>query len=86
LHNTENQRRNKPTLLPLVTAIDNSARVQLVEKNCESVLREVLELWNKETGCPVLLNTSLNRKGMPIVDNMDDYKNYIEWSRLNDIS
>jgi carbamoyltransferase len=86
LHNTENQRRNKPTLLPLVTAIDNSARVQLVEKNCESVLREVLELWNKETGCPVLLNTSLNRKGMPIVDNMYDYKNYIEWSGLNDIS
>ena len=86
LHNTENQRRNKPTLLPLVTAIDNSARVQLVEKNCESVLREVLELWNKETGCPVLLNTSLNRKGRPIVDNMYDYKNYIEWSGLNDIS
>jgi carbamoyltransferase len=78
--------KHKTEKLPLVSAADWSARVQLVEKYCESILREVLELWNKETGCPVLLNTSLNRKGMPIVDNMYDYKNYIEWSGLNDIS
>ena len=78
--------KHKTEKLPLVTATNWSARVQLVEKDCESVLREVLELWYEKTGCPVLLNTSLNRKGMPIIDNMDDYKNYIKWSGLNDIS
>ena len=77
---------HKTESLPLVAATDWSARVQLVEEDCESVLREVLELWYKKTGCPALLNTSLNRKGAPIIDNMVDYKKYTWWSKLNDIS
>jgi carbamoyltransferase len=43
-------------------------------------------LWYAETGCPMLLNTSLNVKGEPIVNTMDDYKNFIKWSGLNDLS
>jgi carbamoyltransferase len=55
-----------------VTHVDGTARVQLVKKNCSSVIRQVLELWYEETGVPMLLNTSLNIKGMPIVNNERD--------------
>ena len=70
----------------LVEHVDRTARVQLVKPQCDSILREVLELWYKETGCPMLLNTSLNVKNEPIVDTMDDYRNFIKWSGLNDLS
>ncbi len=78
--------QHKQNGFTLVTHIDNSARVQIVTKDCSSILREVLELWNKKTGCPMLLNTSLNVAGEPIVNTMDDYRNFIKWSSLNDIS
>jgi len=66
--------------------IDKTSRVQVVTKDCSSVLRKVLELYYKATGIPMLLNTSLNMKNSPIVDNMNDYKDFIGWSGLNDIS
>jgi len=34
--------------------------------------RKLLERWYEETGCPVLLNTSLNIKGKPIVNTVED--------------
>ena len=55
-----------------VTHVDGTARVQLVKKNCSSVIRQVLELWYEETSVPMLLNTSLNIKGMPMVNNERD--------------
>ena len=55
-----------------VTHVDGTARVQLVEKDCSSILRPILEEWYELTGCPMLLNTSLNIKGQPIVDNWSD--------------
>ena len=45
-----------------VSHVDGTARVQLVEPDSESILRPILEEWYDETGCPVLLNTSLNIK------------------------
>ena len=51
-----------------VTHIDGTARVQIVKKDNPSVLRPILEEWYNETGCPMLLNTSLNIKGKPIVN------------------
>jgi carbamoyltransferase len=55
-----------------VTHIDGTARVQIVEYNCTSILRPILEEWYERTGCPMLLNTSLNIKGQPIVNNEKD--------------
>ena len=52
-----------------VTHVDGTARVQVVKKNCKSILRKVLEEWYEKTRCPMLLNTSLNIKGQPIVNN-----------------
>lgn len=51
-----------------VTHVDGTARVQIVKPDCESVIRPILEEWYELTGCPMLLNTSLNIKGQPIVD------------------
>ena len=51
-----------------VTHVDGSARVQIVKPNCKSILRPILEEWYNKTGCPMLLNTSLNIKGQPMVD------------------
>ena len=59
-----------------VTHIDGTARVQVVKKNCISVIRTILEEWYNETGCPMLLNTSLNIKGEPMVDTWEDAKKF----------
>ena len=54
-----------------VTHVDGTARVQIVRKDCKSVLRTILEEWYDDTGCPMLLNTSLNIKGQPMVDTLE---------------
>ena len=61
-----------------VTHVDGTARVQIVKSNCQSVIRPILEEWYELTGCPMLLNTSLNIKGQPIVDtweNAEEFEN-----------
>jgi carbamoyltransferase len=59
-----------------VTHVDGTARVQLVEKDNVSVLRPILEEWYEKTGCPMLLNTSLNIKGQPMVNTWKDAKEF----------
>lgn len=49
-----------------VTHVDGTSRVQVVTKDCESVIRPILEEWYELTGCPMLLNTSMNVKGEPM--------------------
>lgn len=58
--------------LKSVTHVDGTARVQVVNKDCRSIIRKILEEWFEKTKCPMLLNTSLNIKGLPIVNNEDD--------------
>lgn len=61
-----------------VTHVDGTARVQIVKPNCQSAIRPILEEWYELTGCPMLLNTSLNIKGQPMVDtweNAEEFKN-----------
>ena len=59
-----------------VTHVDGTARVQVVKKDCRSILRLILEEWYEKTKCPMLLNTSLNIKGQPMVDNIYDAVNF----------
>ena len=61
-----------------VTHVDGTARVQIVKEDCGSLLRQILEEWYDRTGCPMLLNTSLNIKGEPIVNTWEQAE---EWSR-----
>jgi carbamoyltransferase len=59
-------------LIPSVVHKDGTSRVQTVNKNQHPGLYSVLENWNLITGIPILLNTSLNIKGQPLLnDNLD---------------
>ena len=53
--------------IPAVTHVDYSARVQTVGANANPEFRRVLEAFHARTGCPVLINTSFNVRGEPIV-------------------
>ena len=64
-----------PHLYPAITHADGTARVQTVAKD-GSGIRRLLEAWYEETGCPMLLNTSLNIKGKPIVNNLTDAQEF----------
>jgi carbamoyltransferase len=66
----------KPDLIPSVVHQDGTSRVQTVNKNQHLGLYSVLEKWYALTGVPVLLNTSLNIKGQPILNDSHDV---IDW-------
>jgi carbamoyltransferase len=53
--------------LPAITHVDNSVRIQTVNKTENPQMRELLEAFKAETGYSVLVNTSFNIKGEPIV-------------------
>ena len=55
-----------------VIHVDGSSRVQIVRKDCESVFRKVIEEYHDRTGVPMLLNTSLNIRGRPMVNDEHD--------------
>jgi carbamoyltransferase len=61
----------RPDLFPAITHYDGTSRVQTVPKD-GSGIRELLEKWYVLTGCPMLLNTSLNVRGEPMVNNRQD--------------
>jgi carbamoyltransferase len=60
-----------PDLFPAIVHADGTSRVQTVA-NDGSGIRKLLEVWYKETGCPMLLNTSLNIRGEPMVNDRRD--------------
>jgi carbamoyltransferase len=68
-----------PDKFPAIIHKDGTSRVQTVGSEAP-LARALLETWYKKTGCPILLNTSLNIKGEPIVndivDGMDFEKKY----------
>ena len=59
---------------PAIIHYDSTSRVQTVRKSDNPGFHALLTEWKKQTGCPILLNTSLNIKGQPIVNDMDDGK------------
>jgi carbamoyltransferase len=60
-----------PELFPAIVHHDGTSRVQTVPKD-NSGIRELLEKWYVLTGCPILLNTSLNIRGEPMVNDRND--------------
>ena len=59
--------RNVRSDIPAVTHVDWSARVQTVDPGRHGRFHRLLEAFLHETGCPVLVNTSFNVRGEPIV-------------------
>jgi carbamoyltransferase len=60
-----------PDLFPAIVHHDGTSRIQTVPKD-GSGIRELLEKWYVLTGCPMLLNTSLNIRGEPMVNDRGD--------------
>ncbi|HYN93614.1 MAG TPA: carbamoyltransferase C-terminal domain-containing protein, partial [Pilimelia sp.] len=54
--------------IPAVTHVDGTARVQTVSPDTEPLVAEMLAEFDRLTGIPVVVNTSLNTAGRPIVD------------------
>jgi len=67
-----------PELFPAIVHKDGTSRVQTVGKNDHPGVRALLEKWHFMTGCPMLLNTSLNIKGEPMVNNRADADRFEE--------
>jgi len=61
-----------PFPLPAVTHVDGSARVQTVSETTNPRFARLLECFYQRTRCPVLLNTSFNLRGEPIVSSVMD--------------
>ena len=64
-------RCRRPDAFPAIVHVDGTSRVQTVPAD-GSGIRHLLEAWYARTGCPLLLNTSLNIRGEPIVNDRTD--------------
>jgi carbamoyltransferase len=58
--------------IPAVVHVDGTARIQTVDRATEPLLARMLEAFEARTGVPVVVNTSLNTAGRPIVDDPRD--------------
>ncbi len=65
-------REAKKSIIPAVTHVDGTARVQTVSQTQNPRYYDLISEFEKETGVPVLLNTSFNVKGEPIVFSPND--------------
>jgi carbamoyltransferase len=61
-----------PLDLPAITHVDGSARLQTVNRHTNPRFHQLLEAFHAITGCPIILNTSFNVKGEPIVCSPED--------------
>ncbi|MBN1542998.1 carbamoyltransferase [candidate division KSB1 bacterium] len=61
--------------IPSVTHVDNSARIQTVDPRRLPLFHRLLAAFEKASGCPVLINTSFNVRGEPIVCTPEDAVN-----------
>ena len=62
----------KRSNIPAVTHVDYSARVQTVHKETNPKFYKLLQQFKKITGCPILVNTSFNVRGEPIVNSIEN--------------
>ena len=67
------ERLNVPrSTIPAVTHVDYSARLQTVRREANALYHEILAAFHAKTGCPVVVNTSFNVRGEPIVCTPED--------------
>jgi carbamoyltransferase len=67
-----NVHEDKQIVIPAVTHVDGSARLQTVNKNLHPLYHSVIKKLGEKTGVPVVLNTSFNIQGEPVVESPKD--------------
>ena len=58
--------------IPAVTHVDYSARIQTVRRETNPLYWDIIDAFEKQTGCPIIVNTSFNVRGEPIVCTPED--------------
>jgi carbamoyltransferase len=62
----------KRSEIPAVTHVDYSARIQTVRREVNPLYWDIIDAFGRLTGCPVIVNTSFNVRGEPIVCKLED--------------
>ncbi len=62
----------KKSQIPAVTHVDYTSRIQTVEKRDNEKFYKLIEKFKEKTGCPILVNTSFNIRGEPIVNTPEE--------------
>jgi len=73
----------KRSEIPAVTHVDYSARIQTVSKNTNKRYYDLISKFKEKTGCPVIVNTSFNVRGEPIVNTPTDAFNCFMGTELD---
>lgn len=76
-------RAEKRSLVPAITHVDGTARPQLVRQETNPRYFGLLEAFERRTGIPLILNTSFNRRGEPIVASPRDALETFQWTGLD---
>ena len=71
LHGIDKLKTERSTI-PAVTHVDFSARIQTVTRDVNPVYYDIIKAFYEQTGCPVIVNTSFNVRGEPIVCTPED--------------
>ena len=69
---TKNNLEDGLSLVPAVTHIDSSARVQTINVDTNPIFHQLISRFFERTGCPMIVNTSFNVRGEPIVCSPSD--------------
>ena len=73
----------KRSQIPAVTHVDYSSRIQTVTKNTNNRFYKLISKFKEKTGCPVIVNTSFNVRGEPIVNTPTDAFNCFMGTELD---
>ncbi|GKU80240.1 carbamoyltransferase C-terminal domain-containing protein [Paenibacillus sp. L3-i20] len=73
---TSTIKEDQAAKVPAILHLDRSSRIQTVNERDNKDLYELLHIFNNETGVPILCNTSLNDKGEPIINKLEEAINF----------
>ena len=76
-------KKDKKNVIPAVVHVDGTCRVQTVKKGINKKFDDLLEAFNALTSIPVILNTSFNIKGQPIVNTPDEAINNFMTTKID---
>lgn len=71
-----------PASHPAICHVDGTSRVQTIRRSQNPVVHDVITEFGRLTGCPMLLNTSLNIRGMPLVNTWQDALDFADRYRV----
>lgn len=80
VHDVHEDRRED---IPAVTHVNGTSRIQTVNRDQNAVYYDLIEAFGDETGVPVVLNTSFNLRGMPIVNRPEEAVDVLQRSGLD---